>query len=149
MPIIVLSDPFTDRDREILDGIRNMVAIGLSQNSGVSDDDITNDAVLGLVNRRLARKVPNFAGLSTDDRADLEVAVSKLAAVELLKSSPRYSQYNAQSVQDRQVFLDIKDTIAMLLADVAEILTDLAPEVAGLATPYFYVIDITPDSEDY
>ena len=146
MPIIVDTNlNFEERKQ----GIRNMVAIGLSQNSDLSDNDITNDAILGHANRYVARRVPNFADLEGVDRADLEVAVSKIAAVELLKSSPRYSQYNAQSVQDRQVFLEIKDTIEMFLADAAEIITDLSPEVAGTATPYFYVIDITPDKEDY
>lgn len=138
MPIIVESNA---NYNERVMGIHRMVAIGISTTNDLTQDDITDDAFLGRANRTIARRVPNWQTLTGDDRLDLEVAVQKICAAELLKSTARPVDLDAATARDRQIYLEIKETIESFVADAARIITEVSPNVSATATPYFCVID--------
>ena len=142
MPIIISSNSnYSDR----INGIRRLVAIGISSADDLLDSDIADDAFLGLANRYIAKKVPKWADLSGDNRNDLEVAVQKFCAAQLLKSTARPIHLDAGTAQDRQVYLDIKETIGYYLQDVLSTINELLSLSALTSEAYFEVIDITSD----
>lgn len=138
MPIVVESK---SNFQERVDFIRLSVATTISSTDDLTDDDITNDGYLGSANRTVARKVSNYAELTGDDLLDLEVAVCKICAADILKSAARPIDLDAATARDRQTYIDILDAIELLLQDAARIVKDLSPTAATTATPYFCVID--------
>lgn len=143
MPIVVEGNSnFIDR----ISSTRRLVAIGLVQSSDLTDSDIQDDAFLGHANRYIAKRIPNWANITdSDKRADLEVLVTKVAAVELLKVSPRYTQFDASSISDRQIYLGIKETIESYIEDIEKGINELNPTATGTSIPYFEVIDISEE----
>lgn len=132
-----LSENFDNR----VDGIRRLVAIGISETNDLTDEDIEDDAFLGRANRAMARRIPDWKSITGDNRKDLEVSVQKLCAAELLKSTARPIDLDAATARDRQIYLEIKDTIESFLADVASIISEIEPNISSKAQPYFCVID--------
>ncbi len=123
-----------------VEGMRRLVGIGFGVNE-LSDEDITDDVFLGESNRYIQRLVPNWATLTGDDLASLEVAVSKKNAAEILKAKSRPTDVDALSVGDRRIWLETQATIDAYEEDVAEIIADITPE-ADSPTPYFQVVNL-------
>ena len=145
MSIVVDSNPnFSDR----VESIRRLVYVGYDK-TDLQDAEITDDARLGEVNRAVARRIPNWADLGTDERASLEVCVCKLTAADLLKSVARTLSVDRGSASSRMEFLTIKDTIEAYLMDAESIIKDIAPDMSYDAEPYFEVININEDSKEY
>ncbi len=138
MPIIVSTNTNFDERK---DGIRNLVMMGLDSLDGLTDDAITNDVYLGDANRYFARKVPNYDSLNENDRADLEVAVSKRCAANILKSTARRVYGDADRIAERAIYLDILTTIETYLQDSEELVAPFETTPAE-SSAYFEVINL-------
>ena len=129
-----------------IQSIRRLVSVGFSP-TDLTDDDITDDVYLGAANRYVISKVPEWASLSANDILDLEVAVCKLTAAEILKSVARPTEIDRSRARARLEFLKIENTIQEYEKSVELTIADKNPEVSGIATPYFEVIVL--GSNDY
>ena len=138
MPIII---PANSNYDERISGIRSLVSMGIDSLTGLTDTDIANDVFLGEANRYAARKVTNYASLSTDKRADLEVAVAKRTAANLLKSTARRVQFDADRIGDREIYLDILTTIDLYNKEAEDAFKELAPD-SGTADAYFTITNL-------
>ena len=147
MPIVVAPPLTPEKFAERVESIRRLVYIGYDK-TDLLDAEITDDTRLGESNRKIARRVPNWADLQSTDRESLEVAVCKLTAAELLKSTARTIEVDRASARSRMIALSIEDTIAAYLEDVEDIINDVSPDDFLGATPYFNVINLQED-EDY
>lgn len=129
------------------ESIRRLVSIGFS-NKDLTDDDITDDVYLGAANRYVKGKVPNWESLTGDALLDLEVAVCKKTAAEILKSVARPTEIDRSNARARLEFLAIQDTIIQYETEVDITINKVNPEAAGSDVPYFYVIDLEGSSNE-
>ena len=128
-----------------IESIRRLVSVGFDS-TDLTDDDISDDVYLGSANRYVIGKVPEWASLSADDILDLEVAVCKKTAAEILKSAARPTEIDRSSARARLEFLSIQDTIAEYEGAVEGTIADKNPDVSGIAVPYFNVIVLNGDN---
>lgn len=138
MPII--EDTNTSR----LDGIIKLVSVGYDS-TDITHDEVKHDNYLGYANRFVQRRVIGWADLTGDSRDDLEVAVSKVCAAEILKSAARVTQIDRSEAGARMENLSIKEAIGSFIADAIDIIEDIVPDLITGAVPYFHVIDISGD----
>lgn len=129
-----------------IQSVRRLVSVGFNS-TDLTDEDITDDVYLGAANRYVEGKVPEWASLSANDILDLEVAVCKLTAAEILKSVARPTEIDRSRARARFEVMKIEDTIQKYESDVEGTIADKNPEVSGIATPYFEVIVL--GSNDY
>ena len=129
---------------ERIQSIRRLVSVGFSP-ADLTDADITDDVFLGAANRYVIGKVPEWASLSADDILDLEVAVCKKCAAEMLRSVARVEEIDRSRARARMHFLAIQDTIEDYEGAVEGTIADKNPEVSGIAVPYFNVIVLGGD----
>ena len=139
MPIIVSTNSNYD---ERISGIRALVSTGIDSLTGLTDDEIENDVFLGEANRYAARKVTGYASLDTDKRADLEVAVCKRTAANLLKATARRVQFDADRIGDRETYLDILTTIDLYNKEAEDAFKELAPGSTS-ADAYFTITNLS------
>ena len=144
MPIIAVPPLTQEMYAKRVESIRRLVYIGYD-NTDLTDAEIKDDARLGESNRKIARRIPNWATLETTDKESLEVAVCKLTAAELLKSTARTIEVDRSSARSRMIAFSIEDTINAYLEDVEDIIKDVSPDDFLGAVPYFEVININED----
>ena len=73
---------------------------------------------------------------------DLEVAVQKRCAAELLKSTARPIDLDSLSIGDRQLYLDIPETIKRYESDVIRIVGKLNSDENSVPCPIFEIIEL-------
>lgn len=99
------------------------------------DATIENDIYLGAANRYVARRVPGYATLTEDKKADIKVAVQKLTAAEILLSELKVTQEVADELRLTQQGLAIKEQIDALKSDAEKIIIDSVPTTPGDSSP--------------
>ena len=93
----------------------------------LADSVIENDVYLGSANREVARRVPGWASLTGDDREDIEVAVQKICAAEILISEFDMTQQSNSDLSESIKGSDPAARAAKLRGDADIIVERLNP----------------------